>query len=757
MRAALLEPATEATSEDEAAQLQGELKAKRKANEEEAKRNAEEEQAEMGAKRALEQKAKLEAALEETRVQTELTKRKADEAHAQVQEAKRKAQDMAQVVEARRKAKADLEAKREADQQAQQKAQLDAKITAEACDEAQAQSEESSHTTTEVAPSFKIETPHFGQEEKQAKGGLVTRRKQEDGIARTESASATPPTPRSAIDIARTESANFVVRLVSADICRKESESVVTPRMDRVKRMTEERKRKAAEAQEEAEARQRAIEEAARFHTEAFRQAIEDESSRVPSLTSTKSVSPSSSPPISARLPRSSESLSKEYAEGASARSVASATTGTEVGSLMSTPHSSHSHTASSEWLLPHSALVPTYYSVKNGEQRPSKIEREVSSSQQKPQEPVPPSKLDLQALGCRVSSGSFVGVEHHSIYTARSNPVQSAALNIMDSQFLWVNRSDADIKREIEALLSNLEHFSHECNELFFASLTEANHYGTMSLEQLHNITQRLVNHLGSRDAPVLERLRMTYRGVVTQRLSKDGITADEFRDYITEVLAHICQELEARQKSLPSCGGNDVYDGLLRKTRSTLDLMKSQQTLHYWSSSEFLAEGDQTEEQHSQPLQLMLSSLRERLISTAAGPSAADSGSKAPSQSSTGSRCLSGQISPKTQEAKETAKESERKAEAAFEQTLQRAWQVLDKDRQLELVAIEDRLREEEARLCVSYRRQRAELRNTSRQEVARLLLPCSPANRLQAAGGQEVPGYGELISSAPSENES
>jgi len=146
-------------------------------------------------------------------------------------------------------------------------------------------------------------------------------------------------------------------------------------------------------------------------------------------------------------------------------------------------------------------------------------------------------------------------------VCTARNNVSDQALL------YLWRHRSSAELACDIERALMDFDALAHECDVLFreYCSAKEAvaadateESSERISAEQLHHVTQRLIDVLGSRSPAILERIGQIYELAASG--SEDGIGAVQFRGYVASVLTQILRELQERpfspEKNATSAG---------------------------------------------------------------------------------------------------------------------------------------------------------------------------------------------------------
>jgi len=121
---------------------------------------------------------------------------------------------------------------------------------------------------------------------------------------------------------------------------------------------------------------------------------------------------------------------------------------------------------------------------------------------------------------------------------------------------YLWRHRSSSELARDIEQALMDFDALAHECDVLFRECCSaEAEEDGVeesldrISTVQLHHVTQRLIDFLGSRSPAILERIGHIY-GVAASG-GGEGIGAVEFRGYVASVLTQVLHELQERSLS--------------------------------------------------------------------------------------------------------------------------------------------------------------------------------------------------------------
>jgi len=133
---------------------------------------------------------------------------------------------------------------------------------------------------------------------------------------------------------------------------------------------------------------------------------------------------------------------------------------------------------------------------------------------------------------------------------------------------FLWQRRSDSEIAADIEHTLANFDCLMDQCDALFQECVAEApkeaakpggeppqppgeqppGEQPRIPIEQLHQLTQRLIDALGSRHESVLERIGHIYSATASG-FSGCGIGAVEFRGYVACVLTQVLRELQERE----------------------------------------------------------------------------------------------------------------------------------------------------------------------------------------------------------------
>merc|ERR1712232_1488814 len=104
---------------------------------------------------------------------------------------------------------------------------------------------------------------------------------------------------------------------------------------------------------------------------------------------------------------------------------------------------------------------------------------------------------------------------------------------------------------KDIGRVLKNFDSLTRQCNDLFDGcKFVEADGSKRIAMEQLHNVTQRLIDQFGCRSPPVLERIGHIY-DTAASGSDADGIGIVEFRGYVASVLTQILRELEHRRNT--------------------------------------------------------------------------------------------------------------------------------------------------------------------------------------------------------------
>mmetsp|Transcript_10845 Transcript_10845/g.32681 ORF Transcript_10845/g.32681 Transcript_10845/m.32681 type:complete len:281 (+) Transcript_10845:110-952(+) len=130
--------------------------------------------------------------------------------------------------------------------------------------------------------------------------------------------------------------------------------------------------------------------------------------------------------------------------------------------------------------------------------------------------------------------------------------------------EFLWQQRSDAELARNIEHTLANFDALMDQCDSLFQECVAEAAEAHAeaeepppgqprIPAEQLHGVTQRLIDAFGCRDEPVLERIGHIYSTAASG--GGGGVGAVEFRGYVASVLTQVLHELQVRPEKEAAC----------------------------------------------------------------------------------------------------------------------------------------------------------------------------------------------------------
>jgi len=128
-----------------------------------------------------------------------------------------------------------------------------------------------------------------------------------------------------------------------------------------------------------------------------------------------------------------------------------------------------------------------------------------------------------------------------------------------LDDAYLWVSRSDRQIAKEIQQTLCNFDILVQECDDLFGMCCVQSDAEGSfgdafgsssqsrVQEKQLREITQTLIDKLGCRAEPVLERISQIF-GAAVAGDTGSGLGLVEFRGYVAAVLTQIHRELEER-----------------------------------------------------------------------------------------------------------------------------------------------------------------------------------------------------------------
>lgn len=130
---------------------------------------------------------------------------------------------------------------------------------------------------------------------------------------------------------------------------------------------------------------------------------------------------------------------------------------------------------------------------------------------------------------------------------------------------YLWQRRSDKEIVCDIERTLTDFDALTHECDDLFNsccsgAATAHPEEEKEILVKELHIVTQRLIDRLGSRSPAVLERIGSILRAASGSHGSRArGIGQVEFRGYVAAVLTQILRELEDRR----ACADDNADSG--------------------------------------------------------------------------------------------------------------------------------------------------------------------------------------------------
>lgn len=151
---------------------------------------------------------------------------------------------------------------------------------------------------------------------------------------------------------------------------------------------------------------------------------------------------------------------------------------------------------------------------------------------------------------GSSAGSAGTTGGPASPAGSGRHREAVSPAANAPELEYLWQERTDQEIANELQGVLADASAVKSECDALFVECMGDdmSNGNTLISLEQLHAVTQRLIDRFGSRDPLVLAEIADLYRRVTASCDASRGLGVMEFRGYAVSVLTHIMRELEVR-----------------------------------------------------------------------------------------------------------------------------------------------------------------------------------------------------------------
>lgn len=118
------------------------------------------------------------------------------------------------------------------------------------------------------------------------------------------------------------------------------------------------------------------------------------------------------------------------------------------------------------------------------------------------------------------------------------------------DAPYLWEAQSDATIASQLTSVITDMNSLSAECDRLFQSLQCES-----VDAEQLHEVTQRLVDRFGCRNPEALEKIGTIYAAAAIPKggASAAGMGSLEFRGYVAAVLNQVLKDLESREEEKP------------------------------------------------------------------------------------------------------------------------------------------------------------------------------------------------------------
>jgi len=129
--------------------------------------------------------------------------------------------------------------------------------------------------------------------------------------------------------------------------------------------------------------------------------------------------------------------------------------------------------------------------------------------------------------------------------------------------------------------MLGDIDELVEECDAVFFHGVATSDESFRMPAQALHEFTQRLIFHLGSRDPEVLDRISAIFGVTASAHEHEGGLGGVEFLGYVASVFTQIHRELESRLEERPaelvepvqSCGDKSPeWRAQVRRAKSTL-----------------------------------------------------------------------------------------------------------------------------------------------------------------------------------------
>lgn len=170
----------------------------------------------------------------------------------------------------------------------------------------------------------------------------------------------------------------------------------------------------------------------------------------------------------------------------------------------------------------------------------------------------------------CAMQELPMLAISRCVIETGGGSPTRSCSSTVqalfprLTDQYLWACVSDAEIVEGIENTLRDPERLDQECRLLFNSylpaqplddAISPGDPMGAdrLEAEPLQELTQSIIDKLGCRSEPVLERISLIYHTVLTG-CPEPSLRYPEFKGYVAALLTQIQRELADRSEE--SCG---------------------------------------------------------------------------------------------------------------------------------------------------------------------------------------------------------
>lgn len=158
-----------------------------------------------------------------------------------------------------------------------------------------------------------------------------------------------------------------------------------------------------------------------------------------------------------------------------------------------------------------------------------------------------------FSATGCAATFANVTSDDNVATKRTVGRKTSDDSVDEEEMTYLWQQRSDEQLVGDLDALLQDFDLFAFECDQLYDACVQQDVRLSEMlPLDQLHVVTQRLIDRFGVRSEPVLERIGMVYAAL------SDGcgpcVGKTEFRGYVASLLTQMRRELYPRALQLRS-----------------------------------------------------------------------------------------------------------------------------------------------------------------------------------------------------------